>query len=73
MHHNKKQEKESKTMGIICLVNAHCWEIFAYMYYLQFSNDFYLKTSTVNAAQTSSNTRNNIAKRRRALAKRRQN
>jgi hypothetical protein len=30
MRHNKKQEKALKTIGIIYLVSAHCWEIFAY-------------------------------------------
>jgi hypothetical protein len=30
MRHNKKQEKMPKTIGIIYLVNACCWENFAY-------------------------------------------
>jgi len=31
MRHNKKQEKITKTIGIIYLANAYCWEKFAYV------------------------------------------
>jgi len=56
MHHNKKQEKALKTMGIICLVNECCWENFAYMYYHALNIHFYFGTTTVFICLTTSNT-----------------